>query len=214
MRPAQFMGLVLIEVFRRLLAHNGQPFLVFPLSERSMLRTLFVLLLLCAAPPQAHAQSLASSLPRAPLSIAPAVPSASALSPRDVALAVALPPAPSPDAASRVHQNRARRILALGVGLALSAAITPTYVLPNREPCWGSTHEKGRAPLVAAAVVGSIGVALGVGGGTWLGLEARKHGYYASKRERLIAMGIGALGLAIGQSVQGTLFFLDQICSS
>lgn len=119
-----------------------------------------------------------------------------------------------PDTVLRARQRLARHILAAGLGLALSAAVTPSYVLPNREPCYGSERAKGRVPLTGAAVVGALGVAMTVGGGTWLGLEARRHGSFAGRRERLIGMAVGALAFALGQTLTGSLFFLDQVCHS
>jgi hypothetical protein len=115
----------------------------------------------------------------------------------------------------RARQRLARHILAAGAGLALSGAVTPIYVLPerDRDRC-PSDPGKGRVPLMTAAVVAGLGVAMTVGGATWLGLEARRHGSYAARRERLIAMAVGALAFALGQTLQGSLFFLDQICHS
>jgi hypothetical protein len=119
-----------------------------------------------------------------------------------------------PDAASRMHQNRARRILAAGAGFVLSAAVTAAYVLPNRAPCWGSDVAKGSGTLKGAVVVGTVGLSLALGGGAWFGVESRRHGYYASRRERLIAMGIGAITFAIGQTFLLPLFAVDRSCST
>jgi hypothetical protein len=118
------------------------------------------------------------------------------------------------DRASRARQNLARRTLAAGAGFTLSAAITPIYVLPNRDRCWGSERAKGGAPLKTAAVVGALGVAMVAGGATWLGIESRRHGYYAPRRQRLIAMAVGAVTLVLGQALQGGVFFFDMICHS
>jgi hypothetical protein len=119
-----------------------------------------------------------------------------------------------PDAVSRTRQNRARRILAAGAGLAFSATVTPIYVLPNRDPCYGSERAKGGVPLNTAATVAALGVAMVVGGATWLRVESRRHGYYATRRQRLVAMAVGALAFALGQALQGGLFYADQICHS
>lgn len=125
---------------------------------------------------------------------------------------LAPPPGSRDAAATRFRQNQARQILAAGTGFALSAAITPAYVLPHREPCWGSNQHKGRAPLMGAAWLGGIGFAAAVGGGTWLGLESRKRGHYTSRRERAVAAGIGAATFVVGQLLLGGVFFMDQIC--
>lgn len=55
---------------------------------------------------------------------------------------------------------------------------------------------------------------MAAGGGTWLGLEARRHGYYATRRERLIDVSIGALTFALGQSLTSLVFLADQLCHS
>jgi hypothetical protein len=41
-----------------------------------------------------------------------------------------------------------------------------------------------------------------VGSVTWLGFDSRRHGYYASLRQRLIAMAVGALAFTLGQTLQ------------
>jgi len=116
--------------------------------------------------------------------------------------------------ASRGRQSRARRILAAGAGLMITAAVTPAYVLPNREPCWGSDERSGRRPLLAATGVGAVGLVGVVGGATWLALESRRYGYRSSRRERAIAAGIGALAFALGQGLLGSMFLVDQVCHS
>lgn len=115
---------------------------------------------------------------------------------------------------ARFRQTRARRILAAGVGLVLSAAVTPAYVLPNREPCYASSARKGDAPLKAAAGVGAVGLAAVIGGATWSFIETTRHGYHGSRRQRFVSAGIGALTFLVGQAVLGTTHFADQICST
>lgn len=112
----------------------------------------------------------------------------------------------------RTQQVRARRILAAGAGLFLSAAVTPVYVLPYREPCWGSDQSKGSGPLKIAAGVGTVGFAAAVGGVIWLVRDSRRHGYYASNRERRIAGALGALTFVLSQGLLGGAFVVDQIC--
>jgi hypothetical protein len=68
--------------------------------------------------------------------------------------------------------------------------------------------------LKGAAVVGAVGVGMTIGGATWLGVEARRHGLQTSPRERLIAMGIGALTFALGQAALIPVFVADQICNT
>jgi hypothetical protein len=179
-------------------------------------RALVALALVCACAASAAAQSEVVSLASHQLRLTSAGASAPAgYAMRISTLAAALVlESRAPDVASRARQDRARRILAAGAGFALSAAVTPLYVLPNRDPCWGSERAKGGVPLKAAATIGALGVAMIVGGATWLGVESRRHGHYASRRQRLIAMAVGALTLGLGQALQGSLFFLDQICHS
>ena len=96
----------------------------------------------------------------------------------------------------------------------LSAAVTPSYVLPNREPCWGSDQAKGGATLKTAAVVAGIGVGLTLGGGSWLGVEAHRYGSYAPRKQRWMGFGIGAASFVLSQALLGALFFADSICHS
>lgn len=117
------------------------------------------------------------------------------------------------EANTRFRQNRARRILAAGTGFLLAAAITPAYVLQHRQSCYGSSRPKGAAPLKGAAWLGGIGLVAAIGGGTWLALEARRHGHYTSRRERIVAGSIGAVTFVLGQLLLGTVFFVDQICN-
>ena len=114
--------------------------------------------------------------------------------------------------AARFRQTRARRILAAGVGLMVSGAVTPAYVLPHRQPCHGSDDRKGGAPLKGAAGIGAVGMAAAVGGAAWSSLEANRHGYRSSRRQRLVGAGIGTLTFLVGQLVLGSVFFVDQIC--
>lgn len=110
------------------------------------------------------------------------------------------------------RQRRARRVLAAGAGLVVAAALAPAYVLPNREPCYGYSKPKGSGPLKVAGGVGAVGFVASVGGATWLTIEARKHGYTSSPRERWIAAGIGTVTFVVGQVILGAVFLGDQLC--
>jgi hypothetical protein len=123
-------------------------------------------------------------------------------------------PRTAASAAVQFRQNRARRILGAGIGFVLSAAVTPAYVSPHRQPCWGSDERKGGLPLKLAAGVAAVGLVGLAGGATWLTLESRRHGRVSSRRQRMIAAGIGTLTFALGQALLGSAFFVDQICSS
>jgi hypothetical protein len=134
---------------------------------------------------------------------------------RGFPFAAALAADPSVEArASTPRQRTARRVLAAGLGFSLAGAITPIYVLPSRSRCWSTGRMSGGAPLKGAAVVGAIGVGMAIGGGSWLGVEARRHGLRTSRRERLIAMRIGALTFTLGQAALVPVFFADQICNT
>lgn len=173
---------------------------------------LVCLLLLC--PGRAHAQALTDSL--LPALRVVEVPAPGPVLERRVfpfAAALQLEPA-LPDRASLARQHTARQILAGGIGFALAAAIAPTYIMPNRFRCWTTGKRSGGPPLKAAAVMGAIGIGMAIGGGAWLGVEARRHGYHASRRERLIAMGVGALTFTLGQAALVPVFIADQICHS
>lgn len=187
------------------------------MKERAHLaRLTFVLCLLAASTSPVAAQIEVGPLPHYQLPLRPSTSWTGAQLTSSSALAAALVvDQRAPDAVLRARQRLARHILAAGAGLALSAAVTPIYVLPERERvrCLANP-DKGRVPLTAAAVVGGLGVAMTVGGATWLGLQTRQHGSYAARRERLIAMAVGALAFALGQTLQGSLFFLDTICHS
>jgi hypothetical protein len=120
---------------------------------------------------------------------------------------------PSEAHASVWRQNRARRILAAGAGVMLAGAITPAYVYPNRTRCYGSNQPRGGGTLRLAAGAGALGFVVAAGGASWLLVESRRHGYHASRRERAIATGIGALTFVLSQAVLGGAFLVEHICS-
>lgn len=119
-----------------------------------------------------------------------------------------------PDTASIARQRLARQLLAAGIGFSLAAAVTPIYVLPNRSRCWSTERMSGGPPLKGAAVIGAIGIGMAIGGGAWLGVETRRYGSHTSRRERLLALGVGALAFTLGQAALIPVFIADQICHS
>jgi hypothetical protein len=135
-----------------------------------------------------------------------------------------LDPSPAPSAAaareraiahslSAQHQQRARRITATGLGVLLGAGITASYALPLRSQCYGSEPKSSRELLPLILGTGAIGLVAAGAGGTWLGLEARRHGLRSSRRQRLMAAGIGALTATLTQAVHAPLVAIASMCS-
>jgi hypothetical protein len=183
-----------------------------------MMRLLLVVAcLLSVFAAQAQAQAFIPSLRlRSALHLAESPPLGPALSRRPFPFAAALEVDASVLAsqASAPRQRVARQLLAAGIGFSLAAAVTPMYVLPTRSRCWSSDRRSGGPPLKGAAVLGAIGIGMAIGGGSWLGVETRRYGPHTSRRERLLAMAVGALAFTLGQAALVPVFIADQICHS
>jgi hypothetical protein len=117
------------------------------------------------------------------------------------------------DSVSAQHQQRARRITAAGLGVLVGASITASYALPLRSQCYGTEPKSSRELLPLILGTGAIGLVAAGAGGTWLGLEAGRHGLRTSRRERLIAAGIGVLTATLTQAVHGPLIAIASTCS-
>ena len=119
---------------------------------------------------------------------------------------------PVPTVESRRRQNGAKYLLATGAGLLLSSGLTFAYALPNRSSC--SDARGGMKSLKGAAGFSGIGLAFAVGGGTWLGLQAKRHGHYTNWKQRLGSAGTGALAFVFSQAALGLLYLSDTMCSN
>lgn len=98
----------------------------------------------------------------------------------------------SPDPELWKAQRRARFMLAFGAGLAAASAVHLAWATPNRYCGYGHVMNSS---LYAAGVLGSVGVSLALGGGTWLGVSSSRHGYLrASKGQKWAVGGVAAAG--------------------
>lgn len=122
------------------------------------------------------------------------------------------PIARTPPPASVVNQTRAARITAAGAGFLLSSLVTLAYSLPDRSRCWeDSKLLVTTAPKVATGV-GAVGLAMTVAGGSWLAVEAKKHGHFSSASKRWQAAGLGAFTFVTSQALLWGIFALDHLC--
>jgi len=118
------------------------------------------------------------------------------------------------DPYSRARQDRARAILAAGIGVALSSAVMVSYGVARDRPCWTDPTAGSARSVRLAGAFGGAGLAAAVGGGSWLWAESRRHGHHATRLKRLGAAGVGAVTFVLTQAVLGGLFLADQICHS
>lgn len=110
-------------------------------------------------------------------------------------------------------QRRARIMLAIGTGLAVGAAVHLAWATPNRHCGYGHVMNNS---LYTAGVLGSVGVSLALGGGTWLGVTAGRHGYlHASRGQKWSTAGAAALGLLASTFLPTIVWGFDQpACST